>query len=185
MSTLKVSAINNAAAGSGGLAISADGNVSGAGMDLITSQSFTAASAVNVNNCFTSTYQNYRIVVSGRPSTTNNVQFRWRVSGTDVTASNYAYIRNGSRTTGANACDIGKWDMPDAGNTTLGNSVDVYRPLDNKYPSFAGIGFSGESFVTFETIAAQYRAAISPDGFTIFASTGTFTGTLRVYGYRN
>ena len=40
------------------------------GLQLITTQTFSAVSAVNVNNCFTSTYDNYQVVISGTtPST--------------------------------------------------------------------------------------------------------------------
>jgi hypothetical protein len=33
--------------------------------------------------------------------------------------------------------------------------------------------------------AGTYNATTSFDGITIYTSTGTFTGTIRVYGYRN
>jgi hypothetical protein len=50
MSELRVASINNPSAGSGGLAISAAGNVTGAGLDLIVTQSFSAVSSVSLDN---------------------------------------------------------------------------------------------------------------------------------------
>jgi hypothetical protein len=123
--------------------------------------------------------------VSGQPSASNTLNMRWRVAGADLSAANYAFIRNGTRSTGQTSSAIGEWNIPDAGNTILGNVIDIYSPLLNKYPSFSGHGFSGNSFATFESIASQYRAVAAPDGFSLIASAGTITGTLRVYGYTN
>ena len=49
--------------------INAKANDASQGFYFITSQTFSAASAVNVNNCFSSTYDNYR-VVCGFPAPT-------------------------------------------------------------------------------------------------------------------
>ena len=62
------------------------------GLNLIDEVSFTSSNAVNVNDVFSSTYENYRIVLVGTQTAPNTVSIRLRVSGTDTTV-NYQYIR--------------------------------------------------------------------------------------------
>lgn len=56
-------AINGLLYESGVYATTGDLAVAG-GLVYITGSTFSASSAVNVNNCFSSTYENYRVVVS-------------------------------------------------------------------------------------------------------------------------
>ena len=49
---------------------------------------FSGASSVSLNDCFSSTYQNYKIVMNLSAATSNDVQMRLRVSSTDA-ATNY------------------------------------------------------------------------------------------------
>ena len=59
-------------------------------LTLIASQSFTSSSAHNVNDVFSSTYQNYlvQITLTGA-SATGYQQLRFRVSGADNSSANY------------------------------------------------------------------------------------------------
>ena len=62
-----------------GVSVSATGKVT-----------FTAATTVSVNGCFTSSYDNYLIVMRMKASSGNpNIQVRMRASGSDATGSNY------------------------------------------------------------------------------------------------
>ena len=85
MSELRVASINNPSAGSGGLAISAAGNVTGAGLDLIVTQSFSAVSSVSLDNCFSGDYDNYRVLVHVKSAAASGfIMMRLRSSGTDA-----------------------------------------------------------------------------------------------------
>lgn len=188
MSTLRVSAINNASASSGGLAISAAGNVTGAGMDLITSQTFSAASAVNVNNCFSSTYENYQVLINAKPSADGNFLMRFRVSGSDNSTGNYKYAIVGITTA------AGGYNLNSTGTTEfrLANSQASLEPMCLSLQLFSPqlsaqtvgtvtVGHDeggGAGYFTF-TQTTQF------DGMSFYAATGNFTGTIRIYGYRN
>ena len=62
----------------------------GSGSILTNAVSFTSASAISLNGCFSSTYENYRVMfqVSGT-SANSNISFRMRSSGTDESGNNY------------------------------------------------------------------------------------------------
>lgn len=194
MSTLKVSAINNAAAGSGGLAISTAGLVSGAGMDLIVTQTFSAVGSVNVNNCFSSTYDNYRILIQPTAVSASDIggTIRLRVGGTDdSTASSYLAQRNGTFATTQEA-DLAtgtNWNVMYLNSTSpefCVSDIELFKPFTAtktsariQRPTTTG----GNYYSTYFT--ALHTQAVSYDGFSITLASGNFTGTLRVYGYRN
>ena len=71
------------------------------GLTLISRTIWSAAAAVNVNNCFTSTYSNYRILIYSYANNTYDYFMRLRAGGTDNTSGNYSY------------------QQIDAGNTTV------------------------------------------------------------------
>jgi len=192
MSTLRVAAINNPSASSGGLAISASGNVTGAGLDLITTQSFSAVSSVSVNNCFSAAYQNYKVVMTYRGSGAGQLLWRLRASGTDATGSNYytqramfygstsnparfaaeAFYRVGSTDANIALCSLtGDVFSPFAPETTVVQTQD----FSNTDATNSTLGIWG----------AVHSLTTSYDGFTAWNNGGTITGTIRVYGYRN
>lgn len=186
MSTLKVAAINNPSAPSGGLAISTAGNVTGAGLDLIVSQSFTAASSVSLNNCFSSTYDNYQVVYSLSHSVSAFLQARVRASGADDTGSNYyeQYLdgtnatASAARSTAASAFQFGSSGTNRSFGqfTLIGPSLAVNTGLlGTHYMRAASLTVWGK----------EHMVASAYDGLTLYPNTGTITGLIRVYGYRN
>lgn len=184
MSTLKVASINNEAAVSGGLSISPAGLVSGAGLDLITAQSFTAVSSLSVNNCFDADYENYRIVLHCSQSATNTTRLRLRAAGVDDTASIYTYavgqfipgwgtLENATSTSGCvGYCSAAAYEVA---------AMDIFKPAV-AVPTFI---LSDGSYGLRLTGQTYHSAATAFDGFTLYPASGTFTGNLRVYGYRN
>lgn len=192
MSSLKVASINHPSAPSGGLSIGTDGNVAGAGLDLIVSQSFTAASTVSVNNCFTSTYDNYRVLVDFTPSTTGQeVRFRLRSGGVDaVTAYDYTLL-NAQNTTvaGTGVAATTSARISATFGTTSGHfcSLDIASPFTSASTraNYMSLRPSAGAIPLVEFGVAFHATASSYDGFTIYPASGTITGTIRVYGYRN
>ena len=188
MSTLRVSAINNEAAGSGGLAISATGNVTGSGMDLIVSQSFTTVSTVSVDNCFTSAYSNYRVVLTCTKSALTAVNFRTRAAAADETSANYSYQQmnvdgagvTGSRSTAATYGDV---MYSDTGLAAL--TVEIQSPQVATHTLATFHSASSYNTLSERWIAVRVGTSSQYDGFTLYPASGTFTGTIRVYGYRN
>jgi len=159
---------------------------------------FTAASSVAVIGCFSSTYDNYRLVIQYKQLTGNNLSnFRLRAASTDI-STNYYYGNSGYSSAGASIAygaandsriycqDNGQFVKPDSGPNGL--VIDFYKPnsTERKNCSYQhsywrandtfGI-VNGGGFTSSSTIADSFT--FNPD------ATGTITGTIRVYGYKN
>lgn len=185
-------AINSLGVSSGsGFATQADLLTAG-GLVKITDSTFSAVSSVSINNCFTSTYRNYQIIVEGSGSVGGGafVDFRFRVSGADNSTSNYFYSYNtvdaSSAETNVGAGSQTFMRIGNAADLAFGFAITVTSPnvaathtLNSLFSSAGGsIGITGRAGGSFTT-------STSFDGFTLLPASGTITGTLRVYGYRN
>ena len=177
-----------------GLSLVTPTSVAGSGVTLSGGQvTFTAATTMSVNGCFTATYDNYQFVMTqSASSATNSIYMRLRVAGVDNSSSQYAYgfwDVSGSGSSGAvasNATTQFGLSLSSATNVQTSIFATVTSPfiaqrtnvhqLSYGYDSANYVGRSGVGGVTVTT---------SYDGFTLFPSAGTFTGTLRVYGLRN
>jgi hypothetical protein len=158
----------------------------GGGMDLITTQTVAAVSTVSINNCFTSNYENYRINIYGK-STTNIALFaRLRSSGTDASSGNYTYLEqyvntvtNPTRSYVANQT-YGVLGVFGA-NYSI-STVEISGPNVAQYTAWTSMAMRDDALVN---TGIQHTLSTSYDGITIYPNTSTFTGTIRVYGYRN
>jgi hypothetical protein len=149
--------------------------------------SFTSASAVSLNNVFSSTYDNYRIVVTGLPSTAAQFQFRYRVSSSDDSTTN-AYVRqrtNSNNTTISGFRDTTTMYLLGYWNTTLVNtiSMDVYNPFLATSTGLYATALTSSDGAQSQLNLATHNQNTSYTGFTIFPDAGTITGTISVYGY--
>ena len=100
----------------------------GAGLVLTgSSVSSTAASAITITNCFSSTYQNYLLVGSMMPSTDgSNLRFRLHDGSNALTASSYKYATFQTRMdSGGYASATGGNDGADHVQLTSGNNNDI------------------------------------------------------------
>jgi hypothetical protein len=155
---------------------------------------FTGASSISVNGCFSSTYDNYRIIFNLTGiSTGNTIGLKYRVGGTDTSTLYYAQataIVNGSTVSGSSNTNTASIDiLPSLDSGSAGISFAVMEMITpflvttNKY-SFQTL--EGRSAYTSRngsgTIAEVPK---SYDGFTLLASSGTFIGNIRIYGYKN
>lgn len=159
-----------------------------AGLVYVTSTTFSA-STVSVNNCFTSTYKNYKVIIKASSASALYGYVRMRVGGVDASGSGYAWGRwyygtasgngGGYGTTYAHVAEIGslgsynvlEFFNPQAAADT--HILSHSTQFDNG--SFYGITHSG-----------LHNVSTSYDGFTLFGNVSqTITGELWVYGYRN
>jgi hypothetical protein len=151
--------------------------------------SFTSASAINLNGCFTSSYDNYKIIFNSIIGSVNAIlRLRYRKSGTDNTSSVYysgSFYATWTGTTGV-------WTSSAAASssalgyvaTTQGNYIlDISNPLTRPLLSGSGMGAGPEDRGFFTS--AYINSSDTFDGFTLFPASGTITGTARVYGYKN
>lgn len=165
--------------------------VVGAGMDRLSNTTYTTASTISVNNIFTSSYQNYRLVIRGVTSAqTAIIRIRARIAGVDTTTSVYSYgigyVQNGgmARLTGASS-DTGA-DVAWGGNQFFSSSIDILGPNLVTPTVYQGTGFCRYDAVsTALMIAGSHHTAVAMDGLTLYPISGTFTGNIRIYGYRD
>ena len=117
----------------------------GAGLTLIDEVSFTSSNAVNVNDVFSSTYNNYRILIVGRVGTLSTTSLRYRVGGADET-NNYQDIRiaaaSGSVTTENNTVgndEIFLGTLATAADAQSLQTYDIASPYLAKQTSLIGL----------------------------------------------
>lgn len=157
------------------------------GMVLVAAQSFSAVSSVLVNNCFTATYENYRVLFRCSRSTSNFVQYRLRVSGTDSTTG---YDRRYVVMAGTNSFSTAALTVQNSGYIQGNASSDpTWSDMEFSSPAIATPTFVSQrvsSYVNDVSLELLYHnVSTAYDGITIFPSAGTITGSVRIYGYRN
>jgi hypothetical protein len=164
--------------------------VSSDGMPLLIAETaFTGASSVSVNNCFTSAYTNYKLILNV-PTSSNAVGFRLRASGTDASANyyavNYDMYSHNTAISGTVAQQNTTYIL--AGGDKTQTMGEIFNPQLAQITGFSWQGVSWESTTPrAQTTQTNYKgahnAATAYDGFTIFPVTGTMTGTYALYGY--
>jgi hypothetical protein len=118
------------AVGSGSGSVDANGAVT-----------FSAASSISINGCFSSTYDNYRIVFyNSVPTSSSQSRIRFRRSNADITSSNYLYVRHLHRYYNAvenydaeqiitTSVSIDSGSMSTGGTYNQNFIIDLYNPL--------------------------------------------------------
>jgi hypothetical protein len=150
--------------------------------------SFTSASAISLNGVFSSTYNNYKIVVSNVSGNQGSLALRLRADATDLTSSIYDWqetLGNGGsmsmqRSTSTSSGRINGGGTQDDSNTI----VYLFDPFLARNTTVTSIGMyaSGGNPLSGQ-YAVNIRSAVSYNGFTLFAG-GNFNATISVYGYR-
>ena len=159
------------------------------GLVPLASETITTQSSVSINNCFSNAYENYRIVVVLVGSGDVEVRYRLRASGTDATGSNYAYqylYANGTNVSALRA--TGETGARVFGAVTAYRAIGAY---DLTSPAVArptnAIGFQVYAANTVEWLAWSNYHSLSTayDGITFYTTSGTISGTIRIYGYKD
>jgi hypothetical protein len=167
---------------------------SGTGSASATGQvTFSLASSVSLNGVFSATYQNYMVVmnISAR-STTNYIRLRWRVGGVDNTTADYdyQYLRAITTTVGAN--EGLNQTAADFITSSTNETTTSVATMSNVFQNTAEAYFQNQSNVGvpngpgyLEMLCGGINASTSFDGVTFFATAGTFSGLIMVYGMAN
>ena len=152
-------------------------------------ETVSGQSSVSLDNVFSSTYQNYRVIFNHETSANQDGSFRLRVSGSDDSTSN-AYIRQritaSSTTVAAQRATDTLWNVWQS-NTTRNNATvfDIFRPFDAATTTIQSVVASSDTGAYYAAYVGTHTQTTSYDGFTIYVNSGTITGTIRIYGYRN
>lgn len=158
---------------------------SSSALTLITTTSFSAASAMSINNCFSSTYTNYLIQFKlGVTSGTVDIYYKERSSSTDDSDFYYygaTKVTNGGTVTGTGAANTTAFTICNTSTDGYG-SIIVYSPAvaTNTYYDWKTMDYS-PNIVSGGGLHASTPTTC--DGFSIIPASSTITGTVSVYGY--
>ena len=169
-----------------------------AGLMYIAGTAFTAGSAISVNNCFTSEYDNYRMTLTlTAVSVDLSIRMRLRAAGSDNSTTNYdsqlLYTANGfvggQQNTGTSGnTQWGLFGTIESDQPTASHMIaDIVGPNLTAYTKISGSGvLYGTDTLTYAYLLGNlFKATTSFDGFSLLTSTGTISGSVRIYGYRN
>ncbi len=174
-------------------------SASTSGLTLISTTTFSGVATQSFNSVFSSTYANYLITynIVAADTTHRGIYLRYRASGSDTTSS---YAGN-----------MGAWNIE--GTTQTYNEVidsTTFTQLGFSSSSTAIQRLLGSAYIYNPNVASQYTALIGEaiseksgaykggyqtysmqtattqfDGFTLYASAGNISGTVRIYGLGN
>jgi len=158
-----------------------------AGLVWIGNTSFSATGTVNVNNVFSTTYDHYKVIVTGTATTSNPLLLRLRVSGADTTSGYNTQAVIGDDTTTVTRRNYSGTDDIQLGDIAANASsfvFDITNPYLTSATGFtiSNMGYFGSTSIVLETFAAVQTDATSFTGFTLLSGYNA-TGTLSVYGY--
>jgi hypothetical protein len=149
---------------------------------------FSGVSSVRINDCFNSTYQNYKIVYSATQSASTPLKLRLASGASVISTSTYRrggwFIASGATTAsffGSNS-ETSVIVQQNSGAFT----IDMFSPFEAavthmKYDTSVidGAGYARISGMGYNTNTTSY------DGIEFSPDSGTITGTVRIYGYKN
>ena len=153
---------------------------------------FTGATSVSVNGCFTSSFKNYRILFDETAASVYaDGNLRLRASGTDA---NTGYYRNGILVDAASDSGFQNGNTDNFGNALTTHSaasnayaqaiIEIHDPAVAKPTTIQSINLSWNGTAQrFISCGGFHTTATAYDGFTILLSTGNYSGTFKIYGY--
>lgn len=156
----------------------------------------TGTTDIALNNCFSSAYDRYKIVISLTYSGDQAFLMKLRAAGTQSSTGYYQggyYIRtNGSAGAWGLATNGGYWMLGNSSALTspsgnrLNFPIEVVHPFESVNTSFVGQSVSQDSTGVYTTvIGGMHDTTSSYDGFYMWGSNGAaFGATVQVFGYR-
>lgn len=162
------------------------------GLELIAVNNFSASSQPFINGCFTSAYDNYKIIATWYGSVATNLQIRLRYS-TNTTQSGNQYYRYGFYYLGINLQSFNASNETQQffGNHGTTAGVFSYTDITMFNPNLASNRtywdtrhFDAQSGLQ-ASFSSQYVDTTQYTGFELNPASGTVTGKVSVYGYRN
>jgi hypothetical protein len=166
------------------------------GLVLLANTNFSAVNNIVFNNVFTTAYDNYKIMIDITGASAGNfVAIRMRSGGTDNSSANYngqisqRTTNNASWTLYAGASST----YMECFNTNTGQGgsgyVDVFSPVIAAHTTMLGYGAQRTNSASTGVLVGYNTSTMSVttsyDGFNLFPLSGTITGSVEVYGYRN
>lgn len=172
-----------------GLKLIVPTSVAGSGVSVSASGkvTFTAATTININGCFSATYDNYLIVVRHKmaASPADGLNYRLRAAGTDATGANYTAQRLLAASTTVAGARFSSSTSGAVGFSTSyenGDHLYLYGPFLAQPTASRNVSASGTDNASIYDYAGTHSLSTSYDGITIFPLASTVTGALTIYG---
>jgi len=158
------------------------------GLWLVKTQTIgTSQTSIPVTDCFSTNYENYKIVISGGVAAGNTLlemQLGSTVSGYYFAIAGWSWAGNVADSNGVS--NATRFSQVGYGTTNnLFSNFDVFSPFLTKNTRISGHymapigGGNGGALVGFVDNSTSYT------GFTLISASALTGGTIRVYGYRN
>lgn len=157
------------------------------GLTLITAQTIgSAVSSVTVSDVFSSTYDNYRIIINGSTASTSlNLLMQLGSTTTAYYRASIGFTYGGATNSGA-LSNTSAFNLVSADANGFSASADVIQPFLAARTTLVTLNPTIDTAGTLYMHGGYQNSATSFTGFTLTTSTGTVTGgTIRVYGYQN
>jgi hypothetical protein len=172
---------------SGGAPTWATPSSGASGLTLIDVQTFSGSSGIQINNVFTSTYTNYRVVFSNI-TTSTGIYVSWRErTGSTNNATNYKkgqYYRSytsGTAGTNGGGTEGNMLDFSTDTTNTMGGVLELQCPATTAY---TGYQWTASGSTEFYVGGGVHANATAYDGYYFWPFSGTMSGTVSVYGYQ-
>jgi hypothetical protein len=162
-----------------------------AGLTFLASSTPSAAADVTFDSVFSSSYQNYLITGVLTGSADAGVQMRLRVGGVDLSGSNYSYtvLFNDTSSVGGTGGGTGQTSAKFTNSGSSGTSVFTSYMMNPFATAPTGYMTNQARFIGGSQARCDFyggtNLANSYDGFKLYPDSGTFSGTIRIYGIAN
>lgn len=167
--------------GSGSASVAANGAIT-----------FSNVSSIIINNCFSSKYDNYRIMISNATQASAQGYLKWQVASNGSAISTATYNHERIYAQGTSLGSVSGTGLTSAPFTAVG-TVENFATLELAGPfllvptkgisqgnySAPGTPFYSEYHTTYHSNSSSY------DGLSLVLEQSTLSGTLRIYGYNN
>lgn len=152
----------------------------------IVTQSFNSVSSVSIDNCFSSIYDRYRILVNADTTVTAVIGARLRLSGTDSSSGYSGEVFYGySTVVGAANLSTNIFHMGNSEASTNYYSIDLSFPSQPRSTLWLHTSHRNTGSGAVGVSGSRHSIATSYDGLTLLVASGTLTGKISIYAYKN
>lgn len=149
---------------------------------------FSSITSLSLNGVFTSSYENYLIVLNSTlGSGSEPVYMRLRSSGTDDSGTNYAgqlTYADGTSETALRITSQNQAVIAHVNSTApSGDHIYIYGPYLATPTIIRDVNVNGASWARIVDCAAGHSLSTSYDGMTIFPNTSSISGNIHIFGY--
>ena len=161
-----------------------------AGMVLLNTTSFSAVASQSVNDVFSATYDNYLIQLTLSGSTTDDVNMRMRVGGSDNSSTNYvrSYFSQSS-TSLTGQLISGETSFRQVARMRSGQSnfsqMTIINPFATAHTTIIQDNTDQVGTVNLLQTRIMHTMTVTTSytGFTVIAASGNITGSVSVFGF--